>query len=371
MVFFSSSTSPLRVDGDLLRQVALGDRRRDVGDVAHLRGQVVREQVHVVGQIAPDAGGVGHLGLTAELAVGADLLRDARDLGGERAQLIDHAVDGGADAQELALDRLPLDLERHLLREVALGDRADDARDLGGRLHQVADERVDGADAGAPAAAHRASVARSVMRPSRPTTRSTRTISLAIASLSEMIALNSCAMSGISEPVGGASPAAHRQAYPEIALPNRAQRVQQLAPATRPRRDAGAHGARRALGRRPRRWSRRLAGAAVFRCDRGGRSYRCCCRSCPATSVHVRRSPRGYSSPAPRPGRSSSRYVARLRLFRTARIGPFQAVSVRVSVPLPSPWTDPPGGVGMRAAEAAARSAARRRRRHGGRAAGR
>ena len=34
---------------------------------------------------------LGHLGLTAELAVGADLLGDARDLGGERGELIDHA----------------------------------------------------------------------------------------------------------------------------------------------------------------------------------------------------------------------------------------------------------------------------------------
>ena len=30
------------VDGDLLRQVAVGDRGRDVGDVAHLVGQVAR-----------------------------------------------------------------------------------------------------------------------------------------------------------------------------------------------------------------------------------------------------------------------------------------------------------------------------------------
>ena len=32
----------------------------------------------------------GTCGLTAELALGADLARDARDLGGEGAQLIDH-----------------------------------------------------------------------------------------------------------------------------------------------------------------------------------------------------------------------------------------------------------------------------------------
>ena len=144
----------LRVDGDLLREVAARDGGRHLGDVADLRGQVVGQQVDVVGQVAPDAGGLGHLGLAAQLAVGTDLLRDARDLGRERRQLIDHAVDGRADAQELALDLLALDLERHLLGEVALGDGADDARDLGGRLHQVADERVDRSDAGGPAAVH-------------------------------------------------------------------------------------------------------------------------------------------------------------------------------------------------------------------------
>ena len=42
IVFFSSSTSPLHVDGDLLRQVAVGDRGRHLGDVAHLAGQVRR-----------------------------------------------------------------------------------------------------------------------------------------------------------------------------------------------------------------------------------------------------------------------------------------------------------------------------------------
>ena len=36
MVFFSSRISPLHVDGDLLRQVAVGDGGGDLGDVAHL-----------------------------------------------------------------------------------------------------------------------------------------------------------------------------------------------------------------------------------------------------------------------------------------------------------------------------------------------
>ena len=40
-------------------------------------------QVHVVGEVLPRAGDALHLGLAAELALGADLARDARHLGGE------------------------------------------------------------------------------------------------------------------------------------------------------------------------------------------------------------------------------------------------------------------------------------------------
>ncbi len=144
----------LGVDGDLLGEVASRDGGRHFGDVAHLRREVIGELVHVVGEVAPDAGRVGNGGLSTELSVGAYFLGDAGNLGRERAQLIDHRVDGRADAQELSFDRLAFDLQRHLLREVAVGDGADDAGDLGRRLDQVADERVDGVEAGGPAAAH-------------------------------------------------------------------------------------------------------------------------------------------------------------------------------------------------------------------------
>ena len=84
-----------------------------------------------------------HLRLAAELPVGADLARDARHLGGEGRQLVDHRVHRLADAEELALQRLALDRQRHLLREVAVGDRVDHARDLGRRADEVVDHRVD------------------------------------------------------------------------------------------------------------------------------------------------------------------------------------------------------------------------------------
>ena len=56
MVFFSSRISPLHVDGDLLRQVAVGDGGGHLGDVAHLAGQVAGHRVDVVGEVLPGAG---------------------------------------------------------------------------------------------------------------------------------------------------------------------------------------------------------------------------------------------------------------------------------------------------------------------------
>ena len=79
-----------------------------------------------VGEVLPGAGDAGHLGLAAELALGADLARDARDLGGERAQLIDHRVDGVLQLEDLALD-----VDGDLARQVA-------ARDGGRHLGDVA-----------------------------------------------------------------------------------------------------------------------------------------------------------------------------------------------------------------------------------------
>ena len=83
MVFLSSRISPLHVDRDLLGQVAVGDGGGDVGDVAHLAGEVRGHGVDVVGQVLPGAGHAWHLRLAAELAFGADFARHAGDFGGE------------------------------------------------------------------------------------------------------------------------------------------------------------------------------------------------------------------------------------------------------------------------------------------------
>ena len=80
-------------------------------------------------------------GLSAEDALGADLARDAGDLRCERAELVEHRVHGRADAEELSAHGLSLDLEGHLLRQVALGDRVETRGDLDGRAHEIVDHQ--------------------------------------------------------------------------------------------------------------------------------------------------------------------------------------------------------------------------------------
>src|SRR5882762_7222561 len=133
----------LDLDGDLLREVSVGDRGGHLGDVAHLAGQVAGHAVDILGEVFPDASHTADLGLPSQLAFGAHLTRDARHLGAEGTKLVDHGIDRAGRLEELALQPPAFDLERHRLREVAVGDRADDARHLGVRPHQVVDQVVD------------------------------------------------------------------------------------------------------------------------------------------------------------------------------------------------------------------------------------
>ena len=119
----------LGVDRDLLREVAVGHRRGDLGDVAHLAGEVVGHRVDRVRQALPGARDARHLRLPAELALGAHLAGHAGDLGRERRQLVDHRVDGLLQLQDLAAG-----VDRDLLRQVAVGHRR---RDLGDVAHLV------------------------------------------------------------------------------------------------------------------------------------------------------------------------------------------------------------------------------------------
>src|SRR5207237_185183 len=126
------------VDRDLFRQVAVGDRGRYLGDVAHVGCEVAGHEIHVVGEVLPDADDAADLRLAAELAFGTDLARHAGDFRGEGVELVDHDADGVLHPQRPAHV-----LDGDLLGEVAVVDRG---RDLGDVTHvgcEVGGELVD------------------------------------------------------------------------------------------------------------------------------------------------------------------------------------------------------------------------------------
>src|SRR5208337_2015068 len=108
---------------------AVGDGDGDFSDVADLAGEVGGHRVHVVGEVLPGTRDAGHRRLTAELALGADLARHARHFRRERAELLDHGVDGLFQFQNLASYG-----DGDLLGQVTVGDGD-------GHLGNVADLR--------------------------------------------------------------------------------------------------------------------------------------------------------------------------------------------------------------------------------------
>src|SRR5690606_23601941 len=127
-----------RVEGQLALEIALGDRGDDVGDAAHLVGQVVGHLVDVVGQVLPGAADARNLRLPAELALGADLARHAGYFAGERVQLVYHRVDGVLELEDLALH-----VDGDLAREIAAGDRRGDVGDGADLAGQVGGHPLD------------------------------------------------------------------------------------------------------------------------------------------------------------------------------------------------------------------------------------
>ena len=125
MVFFSSRISPLTSTVIFLDRSPLATA---VVTSAMLRTWLVRlpamkltESVRSF-QTPPTP---LHLGLAAELALGADLAGHARHLGGEGAELVHHGVDGVLQLQDLALD-----VDGDLLGQVAVGDGGGDVGDV-------------------------------------------------------------------------------------------------------------------------------------------------------------------------------------------------------------------------------------------------
>src|SRR5262249_55354779 len=129
------------VDGDLLRQVALRDGGRKLGDVADLAGLVGGHRVDAVGKVLPGAGDAEENGLVDGLDIGAgvtDLARHARHLAGKGFELVYHGVDG-----VLELENFATDVDRDLFRKVAAGDRGRHLGDVAHLCGQVRGHRVD------------------------------------------------------------------------------------------------------------------------------------------------------------------------------------------------------------------------------------
>ena len=130
------------VGGDLAGEVAVGDGRGHLGDVAYLVGQVGDHVVDGVSEILPASGHVAHVRLPTEAPVGADLAGDARQLVGELGQLGHHVVDDqGAAAELTAIVRTAGRDDSG--RQVAGDHRADDAGDRRAGRQEGLDGVVD------------------------------------------------------------------------------------------------------------------------------------------------------------------------------------------------------------------------------------
>src|SRR5262249_30068954 len=128
----------LHFDGDLARQVALGDGSGHVGDVAHLPGEVGGHRVDVVSQVLPGAADARHDGLPAELAVGANLAGHAAHFRTEAVDLVHHDVDGVLQFQDLALH-----FDCDLARQVAARNCRGHVGDVAHLRSEVGSHRVD------------------------------------------------------------------------------------------------------------------------------------------------------------------------------------------------------------------------------------
>ena len=131
------------------RQVALGHGRRHLGDRAHLRGQVRRQQVHVAGQVLPCARRARHVGLAAEPAFHAHLARDGGHLIGERGQGIGHVVDRFGERRHFALR-----VHGQFLVQLAVGHRRHHLDDAAHLFRQVGGHEIHGVGQILPRSGH-------------------------------------------------------------------------------------------------------------------------------------------------------------------------------------------------------------------------
>ena len=92
----------LGLEHQLALEVAVGDRGDDPGDAAHLVVRLAAMKLTLSVRSFHVPATPLHLGLAAELALGADFARHAGHFGGEGVELIDHRVDGVLQLEDLA-----------------------------------------------------------------------------------------------------------------------------------------------------------------------------------------------------------------------------------------------------------------------------
>ena len=139
----------MHIDGDFLRQIAVGDGDGHVGDVSDLGRQITGHEVDAIGQVFPGTGDARNDGLAAQFAFGADLAGNAGHFGGETAQLVDHRVDGILELQDFAAH-----IDGDFLGEVAVGDGDGHVGDVSDLSRQIAGHEIHAFGQIFPNAAH-------------------------------------------------------------------------------------------------------------------------------------------------------------------------------------------------------------------------
>src|SRR5262249_22419310 len=125
------------IHGDFLGEIAVRHGGCDLGDVTHLIRQVVRHEIHIIGEVLPGSGHPFHLRLTAQFSFFTDFSGEAPYLRSKRGELFHHRIDGVLQSQDFALN-----VDCDLFRKVSTGDGGGhfgDVADLSGqvRRHEV------------------------------------------------------------------------------------------------------------------------------------------------------------------------------------------------------------------------------------------
>ena len=127
----------LRFHDELLRKVSVCDSGDDLYDPSDLTRQVGGHEVDAVGEVFPGAGDAFDVRLPSKFPFRAHLFGNARHLGTEGAELVDHRIDG-----VLELEDFSLCVDGDLLRQVAIRHGSGDQGNVAYLVRQVAGQHV-------------------------------------------------------------------------------------------------------------------------------------------------------------------------------------------------------------------------------------